>query len=169
MHISISALEELSGNLLLIKDSLSRIYTPNAWSTLMRCINRIMSETAKEDDYQNLIRIHFIIPQEFKNVSKETKTALVKHKLSCEWECFVRLYKLLEVYTVDELDKVFDVFFTWYVFDMWYTSHRDQYQYVRGTKDIVTIDKLSNLGIPIGIIGGVIFILPHAVKYTLVC
>jgi hypothetical protein len=52
---------------------------------------------------------------------------------------------------------------------MWYTNHRDQYQYVRGTKDIVTIDKLSNLGIPIGIIGGVIFILPHAVKYTLVC
>ena len=107
-----------------------------------------MNQTAKEADYQNMLRVYKLLPRQFIETPKEDKVTIVKIKLSCEWECFVRTYKLLEEYTEQELEKVFDVFFAWYVFDMWYTQHRDMYMYVQDKKkvDKVLPSQVSSLG-----------------------
>lgn len=68
--------------------------------------------------------------------------------------------------TEQELEKVFDVFFAWYVFDMWYTQHRDMYMYVQDKKkvDKVLPSQVSSLGKVLGGIGKFILYIPNASK-----
>ena len=148
MYISQQSLETLGSKLLKVKDTISKVYLPNSWLAFHYLINTIMNQTAKEADYQNMLRVYKLLPRQFIETPKEDKVTIVKIKLSCEWECFVRTYKLLEEYTEQELEKVFDVFFAWYVFDMWYTQHRDMYMYVQDKKkvDKVLPSQVSSLG-----------------------
>lgn len=97
----------------------------NAWNKLHLLIQSMMSVPLKKEIFKWAFIVYDIIPDELKAVDDEFKTHVLRLRLSGDWATYIRIYEMENHFTREEVGKIRDVLFAWYIFDKWVTNKID--------------------------------------------
>lgn len=97
----------------------------NAWNKLHILMQATSKLPINKDAFKWLFKVYNLIPNELLAIDPAFKTQVVRTRLSGEWDTYIRVFELERVFTSEEVAKIRDVLFVWYIYDKWVTGKSD--------------------------------------------
>lgn len=125
MQIEAKCLEEFTKR---INERLGKYYASpnrNAWNKLNSIIQEVMKLPINLNAFKWLFEVYKLIPDELLTIDPIIRLRVVRLRLSGEWDTYKRIYELEREFTSEEIEKIQDVLFAWYIYDKWVTGKTD--------------------------------------------